>query len=1455
MTDSSHTISNNEEEETIAFSSFDEDENDIGSSRGGDEGVASSLLSQENLDDNGHEYDNDATPTITVRKPPSSAPSTSSSSSQPGRRHPPPSLPNSPIASRLKDHFETQNSDWSPSIAADPTNGDDFEQQQQQQQEQETNNSHNHNSNEQQRPKSISAASLVVCGVDGTVYTLDAYTGQLRGMFASGPALVYSSSPDEDSADDDAADFSQASSPFDDEESNAIANTSPRWKERIVPGLDGRLYNLFQMDDGIDDDDDSNDYSNDSGECDDDGICEEESNNIMPHLGSYNLSPLPISVMDVVDSPISTCRPRDDPSQPKQCGIVVGSKKTTVYAIDPTTGKVQWTQDPLGRGGGRGFTTHPPPNKSARGLTVLLQREDYAVRHLNTEGGGEVWKVELGRFSALDFDVDAHDRGGNRGSEEEDEMDEREEDRVVGGSRRGTAAAAAANLNRKDQKTSPILGGTRKHGALHEHKEHHHGSKMFDEDDFDDHSHFRGFPSVAFGEDGTTLMAADGISGELLWKVKVESVVAAVYGVGKESTWVPLEVIDESDVFTHGHSSQVSRQGSGLLGISPSPASLPASNSGGLIPYGESDQSHRLGRYQTSIFVSSKFDPLGLDSSFFAEDEYEELPIDAELPLQPQTNVHPNGFSPAESSVFPGKPPDIMLDQSYSSEHGLYLTWSIVYGIIALLIAFIVFVRTKYVRQKRKWLNTPSLDPTRAPSGSDDGNGRDRFHSDGMLLPPAAQRVNGMDRMWRSKDRQPVMRSLSLGAMASPSGSYESKHFISVAGQHDDNISSPILNKKTDEKSMATTATPTTIAEIPAIGHSNTLPLESSSDKAQLQQPDNIDGIPLVRYPRYQSEFDQKSPLGRGGFGTVFQCENTLDGSQYAIKKIRIKSQLDLDGKVTKHFSQKLHRVLREVKILALLDHPNIVRYYTAWLEVDDGSKNDDEETNVTLSTLDRKTSGFFSGSLFGFGSTSKHAYQAYSPKRPIQQRSTAGLFGSYVTKSNPLGWNNFGSFRLDESKSGIDISEQNSDTSREDDIGFTWERSNDATAEQSFAGVKRSPSELITEVVDEEENESESDSGLSSVDDEEESSNDDSSSSESDCDTVSKAKKEVKLVEPEKGESAVKIDGAAAEGRYILYIQMQLCSAQTLDDFLKNREKRVGSISPSLSQANEYVIDIPLALRLFKQISHGVKYVHKQGLIHRDLKPQNCFIDEAGNVKVGDFGLSRENSNAPGAISDDNSVQDEEDDVAEPVNMVDAENTAGVGTRAYASPEQMRGSKYDASTDIYSLGIILFELCYPMYTSMERCERFGDIRKRKFPAYWISSVKNSFPKMHELLVCMLSESASERPSADEVFDQIDSLLSEYSVQSLDKAWGKKEGVILLRVEADDHPDILSRCNSIIKDAAPSAKILQYGLRGQASKAIIEFALEAPNAEEDIAEKIKSALGEKNMSVRQIFAT
>jgi serine/threonine protein kinase len=145
----------------------------------------------------------------------------------------------------------------------------------------------------------------------------------------------------------------------------------------------------------------------------------------------------------------------------------------------------------------------------------------------------------------------------------------------------------------------------------------------------------------------------------------------------------------------------------------------------------------------------------------------------------------------------------------------------------------------------------------------------------------------------------------------------------------------------------------------------------------------------------------------------------------------------------------------------------------------------------------------------------------------------------------------------------------------------------------------------------------------------------------------------------------------------------MQFCSQKTLADFLCNEEARRG---PTGGDS----LDIPYALSLFLQIAQGVQHVHTQGLIHRDLKPNNCFIDDVGALKVGDFGLSREsgeNRDESNPVIDDNQME------------VAGDITAGVGTRSYASPEQMEGSDYDSSTDVFSLGIILFELCYPMYT------------------------------------------------------------------------------------------------------------------------------------------------------------
>jgi outer membrane protein assembly factor BamB len=205
-------------------------------------------------------------------------------------------------------------------------------------------------------------------------------------MFASGPALFEPSAEEEDGqhahgGGDDSDNSKTAIT------SNLSSSTS---KERILPGLNGYLYKISEntMDNGDDADDQ-----------------EQAIQELFP-------------AKDVVDFPISACPENasstDDKQQQQEgCGVIIGSKQTTIFALDPTTGKVRWTQDPHGGAGGRGFTAHPPKANAARGRTVLLQREDYAVRHLDADRGHEVWKIKLGQFSPLGFDVDDESMNGN----------------------------------------------------------------------------------------------------------------------------------------------------------------------------------------------------------------------------------------------------------------------------------------------------------------------------------------------------------------------------------------------------------------------------------------------------------------------------------------------------------------------------------------------------------------------------------------------------------------------------------------------------------------------------------------------------------------------------------------------------------------------------------------------------------------------------------------------------------------------------------------------------------------------------------------------------------------------------------------------------------------------------------------------------------------------------------
>jgi eukaryotic-like serine/threonine-protein kinase len=122
-------------------------------------------------------------------------------------------------------------------------------------------------------------------------------------------------------------------------------------------------------------------------------------------------------------------------------------------------------------------------------------------------------------------------------------------------------------------------------------------------------------------------------------------------------------------------------------------------------------------------------------------------------------------------------------------------------------------------------------------------------------------------------------------------------------------------------------------------------------------------------------------------------------------------------------------------------------------------------------------------------------------------------------------------------------------------------------------------------------------------------------------------------------------------------YIAMEFLEGYPLDQYLRKKG------GPT----------IPQVLRIAAEAAAGLAAAHKLGLVHRDVKPANLWLEAPhGRVKVLDFGLAR---------------------------PVDAEveltqSGAVVGTPAYMSPEQARGEKVDARTDLFSLGVLLYRLC-----------------------------------------------------------------------------------------------------------------------------------------------------------------
>ncbi len=112
------------------------------------------------------------------------------------------------------------------------------------------------------------------------------------------------------------------------------------------------------------------------------------------------------------------------------------------------------------------------------------------------------------------------------------------------------------------------------------------------------------------------------------------------------------------------------------------------------------------------------------------------------------------------------------------------------------------------------------------------------------------------------------------------------------------------------------------------------------------------------------------------------------------------------------------------------------------------------------------------------------------------------------------------------------------------------------------------------------------------------------------------------------------------------------------------------------------------LAVELATQLAHGLAAAHEKGVIHRDLKPDNLWITKEGRLKILDFGLAK---NVAGPKSGSGSLLPTEAMGA--AGGLHTEEGMILGTLGYMSPEQVRGEAVDARSDIFSFGVVLFEM------------------------------------------------------------------------------------------------------------------------------------------------------------------
>eukprot|EP00912_Choanoflagellata_sp_UC4_P000357 UC4_evm3s219 len=454
--------------------------------------------------------------------------------------------------------------------------------------------------------------------------------------------------------------------------------------------------------------------------------------------------------------------------------------------------------------------------------------------------------------------------------------------------------------------------------------------------------------------------------------------------------------------------------------------------------------------------------------------------------------------------------------------------------------------------------------------------------------------------------------------------------------------------------------------------------------------------LPDLAQSRYHQDFEYIGKIGEGAFGTVVKVKNKLDKQAYAIKIIKLGS---------KHFEDN-KKILREVTLLSRLNHERVVRYYQAWIEGGEGS----EVWNTALDGFDEDDED-----------EEEEDDDDYDEDNDSYDDEQEHITFEYDRQDTVLRGDDLGIHFVD------------SDVAHDEAAMHSLHETPDESGDLFFE-MQTTPTAAKKRNID---NVFHSSSNNNQWLDEDISSNNSDSLNN------------------------LLLSSGGRKAPTFLYIQMEYCEGNSLRELINKTD---------LNRQSE------TCWHLLRQILEGLCHIHQQGMIHRDLKPENIFLhritaDAPPDIKLGDFGLA-----TSGETGKDGQTGIERSNISASRSFFDVDNslnsgevlTGDVGTAAYIAPEIRSiisdighssgnsGSfanvlaKYGSAVDMYSLGILFFEMCYPpTHSRMERYEILKCLRsdKIKLPADFDDPTGNKSRVIRQLL----EHDPARRPSAREL--------------------------------------------------------------------------------------------------------